>query len=113
MEALGILLKRGSLLFYFNRAYYSIKTLTKKMLYISNIVFAEPLRNWQRGFQTPASPIAEGIFAFHDDLRIFLTAILSFVRYLIAVCLNRFAFSEAAKKGTSHRLVHASVLEVV
>jgi len=83
------------------------------MLYISNLVFTEPSHNWQRGFQTPASPIAEGIFAFHDDLRIFLTAILSFVRYLLAVCLNRFAFSEEAKKGTSHRLVHASVLEVV
>lgn len=83
------------------------------MSFIANIIFAEPAHNRQRGFQTPASPIAEGIFAFHDDLRIFLTGILSFVRYVLAVCLNRFAFSEAAKKGTSHRLVHASVLEVI
>ena len=67
----------------------------------------------QRGFQTPASPIAEGIFAFHDDLRIFLTGILCFVRYILFVCLYRFAFSAQAVKGTSYRLVHASVLEII
>lgn len=78
-----------------------------------SFVSTEPARNWQMGFQTPASPIAEGIFAFHDDLRIFLTGILCFVRYVLAVCLHRFAFSAQAAKGTSYRLVHASVLEIV
>ncbi len=83
-------------------------------MYFLNLVFSDqPSNNWQRGFQTPASPIAEGIFAFHDDLRIFLTGILGFVRYILAVCLNRFGFSAQAKKGTSYRLVHASTLEVV
>jgi len=82
-------------------------------LNLFNFVNAEPSRNWQRGFQTPASPIAEGIFAFHDDLRIFLTGILCFVRYRLAVCLQRFAFSAQAEKGTSFRLVHASALEII
>ena len=71
-----------------------------------------PSYNWQFGFQTPASPIAEGIFAFHDDLRIFLTGILFFVRYILAVCIRQFS-SEKNSNGTSHRLIHASVLEIV
>lgn len=68
-------------------------------------------QNWQRGFQTPASPIAEGIFAFHDDLRIFLSGILCFVVYVFAACLNRFARTE--NHSTSLRFTHASTIEIV
>lgn len=68
---------------------------------------------WQRGFQLPASPIIEGIVAFHDDLRIFLTAILCFVRYLIAVILNRYSHPGVEQARPVDRLVHASVLEIV
>ena len=78
-----------------------------------SISFLQPAHNWQRGFQTPASPIAEGIFAFHDDLRIFLTGILFFVRYILWICLKHFGFTKGANKVTSHRLIHASVLEIV
>jgi len=67
--------------------------------------------NYQRGFQTPATPVAEGITLFHDDLRIFLTGILFFVMYRLYACLNQ--FGSQAKGGKVHRLVHASVLEVV
>ncbi len=69
--------------------------------------------NWQRGFQTPASPIAEGIFAFHDDIRIFLIGILFFVRYILYICLKSYAIYTTDKKATSYRLIHASVLEIV
>ena len=68
--------------------------------------------NYQTGFQTPASPIIEGISIFHDDLRIFLTGILFFVRYIRYVCLVQFSASNNAS-GKTHRLLHASVLEVV
>ena len=37
------------------------------------LVAADPAQPWQLGFQTPASPLREGIVAFHDDLRRFLT----------------------------------------
>ena len=77
------------------------------------ITFLEPTQDWQRGFQAPASPIAEGIFAFHDDLRIFLTGILCFVRYILAVCIQRFYVPANAINPVSHRLVHASVLEII
>jgi len=68
--------------------------------------------NYQRGFQVPASPIAEGINIFHDDLRIFLTGILFFVMYRLYACLVQFG-SQSKTQGKVHRLVHASVLEVV
>lgn len=80
-------------------------------LFFFNALHTEPARDWQRGFQTPASPIAEGIFSFHDDLRIFLTGILCFVRYILAECLNR--FSRTDSNNTSQRLVHASTLEII
>lgn len=67
--------------------------------------------NWQLGFQTPASPIREGIVLFHDDLRIFLTGILFFVRYILNVCLKRFVRTSPSQ--TSARLTHASTLEIV
>ena len=71
---------------------------------------ADPAHPWQFGFQTPASPLREGIVAFHDVLRRFLTRILIFVGYIFAVCIHRFG-------NGSHRpidrLVHATTLEVV
>lgn len=79
--------------------------------YTFSFIYSEPARNWQRGFQTPASPVAEGIFSFHDDLRIFLTGILFFVRYVLAVCLNRFV--KSSSNVASQRLVHAATLEIV
>ena len=67
---------------------------------------------YQTGFQTAGTPIAEGIFVFHDDLRIFLTGILFFVRYVRYACLVRFTAHNNVS-GKTHRLLHASVLEVV
>ena len=74
-----------------------------------NINLASP---YQLGFQTPASPIIEGISVFHDDLRIFLTGILFFVLYIMASCLFHFS-SEKSSNGKTQRLLHASVLEVI
>ncbi len=71
--------------------------------------FAEAFSNWQLGFQTPASPVFEGIVAFHDDLMIFLSLIFGFVLYVFAICLIRFS----NKNAETHRLIHASVLEIV
>lgn len=70
---------------------------------------AAPAENWQLGFQTPASPIFEGIISFHDDLMVFIVLIICFVSYILAICLYRFGNPE---KDTA-RLVHASVLEII
>jgi len=74
-----------------------------------NINVASP---YQLGFQTPSSPIIEGISVFHDDLRIFLTGILFFVLYIIFACVFHFS-SEKSVNGKTQRLLHASILEVV
>lgn len=82
----------------------SIETAKKSSDVINSIGY-----NWQLGFQTPASPVFEGIVAFHDDLMIFLALIFGFVLYVLTVCLTRFG---GQNKDTA-RLVHASVLEIV
>jgi len=76
----------------------------------SGFVAADPSHPWQLGFQTPASPLREGIVVFHDDLRRFLTRILCFVGYLFVVCLYRFG---NGSNRPVERLVHATTLEVV
>lgn len=68
-------------------------------------------QNWQFGFQNPASPISEGMVLFHNDLRIFLTAILFFVIYLLNASITRFGFK--SKDQVSARLTHASKLEII
>lgn len=71
-------------------------------------------KNWQFGFQTPASPVAEGIIAFHDDLIVFLTLIFFFTCYRLYKIVNDFGIKkEAAHNFESDRLVHASTLEIV
>lgn len=70
-------------------------------------------RPWQRGFQTPASPLAEGIIAFHDDLRIFLVGILCFVRFVLSTVLSKYSHRHSTDGRPVERLVHASTLEIV
>lgn len=75
--------------------------------YINNA--NEYVSNCQFGFQKPASPVFEGIVAFHDDPMIFLCLILGFVLYILITCLIRFR----GQNNTTERLVDATVLEIV
>ena len=74
------------------------------------LVAADPVQPWQLGFQTPASPLREGIVAFHDDLRRFLTGIFFRVGYIFVACLRTFG---NGSNRPIERLVHATTLEVV
>ena len=42
-------------------------------------------------FQVPATPIMEGIVDLHNDIMFFLTFIIVFVLYLLAVCVIKFS----------------------
>jgi hypothetical protein len=42
-------------------------------------------------FQVPATPIMEGIVDLHNDIMFFLTFIIIFVLYLLAVCVVKFS----------------------
>jgi len=104
-------------LYYLLFTFYSLKENKKKVIISITIKQKKQLMPiniaypYQTGFQTPASPIMEGITVFHDDLRIFLTGILFFVRYIMYVCIV--TFSSEKREGKTYRLLHASVLEVV
>jgi len=62
----------------------------------SNDMHVNAPHDWQFGFQTPYSPVMEGIIRFHDDLMIFLTFILFFVLYIMYSCLNNFSTTGVA-----------------
>jgi len=75
-----------------------------------NLITHNPARNYQFGFQTPASPIMEGIINFHHDLFFFLTAILFFCFYLFIRSIILFN-KEANPKPII--VTHAPVLEII
>jgi len=93
------------------REYFTVKP--KILETLEGIVKDYPLghpKNWQFGFQMPATPIARGIFSFHDDLMVFLVLILFFVMYVLTVCVYNYSSN---KKTTTEHIVHASTLEII
>ena len=70
--------------------------------------------SYQITFQQPASPIAEGIFTFHDDLILFLIGILGFVLIIILSIISiGKTGSNNIKLFSSIRVVHEAKLEVI
>jgi len=65
---------------------------------------------WQFGFQTPASPVMEGIVNLHHDLFFFIVAITVFVGYMLIRTIMLFN-SETQK--TPLIVVHAPLLEII
>ena len=57
----------------------------------NNKIPFNPVTNYQRGFQDPASPVAEGISAFHNDLRVLVRFILRFVVFVLHYCITTFS----------------------
>lgn len=74
--------------------------------------------DWQFGFQTPNSPVMEGIIKFHDDLMVFLTFILFFVVYMIYACIEEF-LDKSSKSRAGIKLpaystfIHHPKLEII
>lgn len=112
-----------------NNIYINEKILLNTIysFFFFNITFCKELypigvaKDWQVGFQLPATAIMEGIISFHDDLFVFLTLVLFFVVYLLYICLTKFSEKFRQKSNTtkktapkiSIKLVHASVLEII
>jgi len=93
--------------------YFNIKMLNTNINKSSFYGIGAP-ENYQLSFQLPASPIAEGIFTFHDDLIRFLIGILFFV---LSIIISAFSLGEKGSNSnvifSSVRVVHASTLEIV
>jgi cytochrome c oxidase subunit 2 len=83
-----------------------------------NDLYVTIAQNWQFGFQTPYSPVMEGIVSFHDDLVIFLTFILFFVMYILYVVFATFS-SDASDSRSKIKtpefggFVHHPMLEII
>ena len=75
------------------------KILTTVALIISqpSLVFANQPKNWQLGFQDPATPIMEGIIGLHNDVMGIIVFITVFVCWMLARTLYLF---DARKNAT-------------
>jgi len=66
-------------------------------------------------FQIPATPIMEGIVDLHNDIMFFLTFIIIFVLYLLAVCVLQFSQNESKDRYgyAGDDLSHNTTIEVI
>src|SRR5947209_7441570 len=55
-----------------------------------NVAECDAALPWQMMLQDPATPIAEGIYTFHQDLMAILVGVCAFVRWMIARCVYHF-----------------------
>jgi cytochrome c oxidase subunit 2 len=62
--------------------------------YFFFIGFSDAPKNWQLGFQDPATPIMEGIVDFHNHLMIFIVGIAIFVIWLLIRCIYFHKFDD-------------------
>jgi len=84
--------------------------MTRRNQRTGKVAYRDGARPWQRGFQDPASPIAEGIIRFHDDLMFVLVFVSVFVAWIMGRCVMH--FNEKANP-TPSQVVHGTVIEVV
>jgi heme/copper-type cytochrome/quinol oxidase subunit 2 len=66
-------------------------------------------------FQIPATPIMEGIVDLHNDIMFFLTFIIVFVLYLLAVCVVKFSQNNVNDQYgyAGDDLSHNTIIEVI
>jgi cytochrome c oxidase subunit 2 len=82
-----------------------------KILDIYNFyTFCDVAQPWQLGLQSPATPIAEGMIAFHGYLMFFLIVIGVFVLWMLYQIIIHF---NEDVNPISQKFTHSSLLEIV
>jgi len=76
----------------------------------TNTVSADAARPWQLMFQDPATPIAEGVFDFHNDIMFIVVFVGIFVGYVITRCLQLY---RSDINPVPNRVQHGTALEIV
>ena len=66
---------------------------------------------WQIGFQSPATPLMEGIINFHNYIMGFMMAVGVFVMWLLYRCLV--LYSESNNQNNVDNFTHATSIEIV
>lgn len=66
-------------------------------------------------FQTPATPIMEGIVDLHNDIMFFLTFIIVFVLYLLVICVVQFTQNNSTDQHgyAGDDISHNTTIEVI
>ena len=77
---------------------------------IAGLVNAEVPKDWQLGFDPPASPTMERIVEFHDLLLIIITLITVFVTVLLIYVMYRFS---EKRNPTPSKTTHNTTIEVL
>jgi cytochrome c oxidase subunit 2 len=65
---------------------------------------------WQLGMQDPATPVAEGILHFHDDLMIVLVFVVVFVAWMLGRAVYHF---RGEKNLIADGVVHGTMIEII
>ena len=79
-------------------------------LLASSSLKADAAVDYQFGFQDPATPIAEGIIAFHHDLMILLVFVVVFVSWVLARTVYHFHHTS---NFLPNHVVHGTTIEIV
>ena len=75
----------------------------------------DAVTNWQLSFSDPATPIMEGINAFHNHIFYFMTGIGTFVFWLLSLCIILFKQKEdvPASGDKIDNFTHSTSLEII
>ena len=73
-------------------------------------VSADAARPWQLMFQDPATPVAEGVMDFHNDLMFVVVFVGIFVGYVLARCVQLYS---SDVNPVPNRVQHGTLLEIV
>ena len=90
---------------------FSLVSLISIFSFFNVSTFSDASDTWQLGFQTPATPIMEGIINFHNHIMFFIVGIAIFVGWLLARCLAH--FSAVANPEPVDNFTHATTIEIV
>jgi cytochrome c oxidase subunit 2 len=77
----------------------------------SNIVFMDAAEPFQYGFQSPATPLMEGIINFHNHIMFFMIGVGVFVMWLLGRCLV--LYSKSTNLSQIDNFTHATTVEIV
>jgi cytochrome c oxidase subunit 2 len=77
----------------------------------ANIVYSGAAESWQIGFQSPATPLMEGIINFHNHIMFFMFGVGVFVMWLLGRCL--WLYNESSNTAKIDNFTHATLVEIV
>ena len=77
---------------------------------VNAVILCDAPMDWGGSFQSPATPLMEGIIALHSDIWAIMLFVAIFVLYILCSALSRFDSKVAPK---SYKLHHNSLIEII